>query len=90
MTAPQAKAVYGRSLTQCELNDLNNCLKTFEINTPQRIRDFLAQTAHESGGLKWLKELAGGDAYKGRKDLGNTQVWRWRKAYYERASSIII
>lgn len=33
----------------------------------------MAQIAHESGGLKWLKELASGDDYEGRSDLGNTQ-----------------
>jgi putative chitinase len=35
------------------------------------MRHFLSQTAHESGGLKWLKEIADGRAYEGRKDLGN-------------------
>lgn len=31
----------------------------------------MSQTAHESGGLQWLKELADGLAYEGRRDLGN-------------------
>ncbi len=69
----QAEAVYGRSLTDNQFIDLNNCLVQFKINTVDRIRHFLSQTAHESGGLKWLKELASGNAYEGRKDLGNTQ-----------------
>ena len=30
-----------------------------------------AQLAHESGCLKYVKELATGQAYEGRKDLGN-------------------
>lgn len=34
---------------------------------------YLAQIAHESGELRYTKELASGRAYEGRKDLGNTQ-----------------
>ncbi len=55
------------------IDDLNKCLSRFEINTPNRMRHFIAQISHESGGGKWMKELASGDAYEGRKDLGNTQ-----------------
>ena len=51
---------------------LNNTLDEFEINTPQRIRMFLAQVGHESGQLRYVKELSSGTAYEGRKDLGNT------------------
>jgi predicted chitinase len=69
----QAVAVFGRSPTAAQLADLNACLRQFSINTPARIRHFLAQVGHESGGLKWMMELASGDAYEGRKDLGNTQ-----------------
>lgn len=43
------------------------------INTPLRICHFLAQVLHESGHLQFVKELASGKAYEGRKDLGNTQ-----------------
>jgi hypothetical protein len=69
----QAVAVFGRAPTATQLADLNSCLQRFAINTPARIRHFLAQVGHESGGLKWLLELASGDAYEGRKDLGNTR-----------------
>ena len=34
---------------------------------------YLAQIAHESGELRYTKELASGKAYEGRKSLGNTQ-----------------
>lgn len=56
-----------------EIVELNDCLRTFEITTKPRIRHFISQCAHESGGGKWMKELASGQAYEGRTDLGNTQ-----------------
>lgn len=55
------------------LPHLNATLDEFEINTPQRIRMFLAQIGHESGQLRYVRELASGAAYEGRKDLGNTE-----------------
>jgi putative chitinase len=56
-----------------EIVELNNCLKTFDITTPARIRHFLSQTAEESGGGRYIAELADGSEYEGRTDLGNTQ-----------------
>jgi len=53
------------------LPHLNQTLEEFEINTPQRIRMFLAQIGHESGQLRYTEEIASGQAYEGRKDLGN-------------------
>lgn len=55
------------------LTPLNTTLIRFGINTPVRIAMFLAQLAHESGSLKYVRELASGEAYENRKDLGNTQ-----------------
>jgi putative chitinase len=45
----------------------------FDINTPVRQLCFFAQVGHESGGLFYTEELASGQAYEGRKSLGNTQ-----------------
>lgn len=73
VTRQQAEKVFGNPIYDAELTDLNRCLRLFEINTPPRIRHFLAQIAHESGGLRWLKELADGWDYEGRSDLGNVQ-----------------
>ena len=46
-------------------------LNRYEINTPLRENHFIAQVAHESGEFRYMKELASGKAYEGRKDLGN-------------------
>lgn len=48
-------------------------MEEFEIDTPLRQAAFLAQIAHESGSLKYVRELASGGAYEGRADLGNTE-----------------
>lgn len=67
----QAESIYGHIITDEQLADLNACLNRFEINTHPRMRHFLSQTAHESGGLQFVKEIASGKEYEGRKDLGN-------------------
>lgn len=55
------------------LAPLNLTMEKYQINTPVRQAAFLAQLAHESGSLKYVREIASGEAYEGRKDLGNTQ-----------------
>jgi len=49
----------------------------YNINTPLRVAAFLAQIGHESGRLRYVKELWGPtvwqQGYEGRADLGNTQ-----------------
>jgi predicted chitinase len=79
VTMAQATAVFTRAPSTTQLADLNACLTRFNINTPARIRHFLAQVAHESGGLRWMLELASGDAYEGRADLGNTRAGDGRR-----------
>lgn len=54
---------------------LTNAMAEFQINTPKRQASFLAQVAHESGSLKYVRELADGSAYdvgELAKRLGNT------------------
>lgn len=53
---------------------LSAAMEEFEINTPARQAAFLAQIAHESGSLRYVRELASGGAYEGRADLGNTHA----------------
>lgn len=43
------------------------------IDSPLRQAHFLAQIGHESGELRFKAEIASGDAYEGRLDLGNVQ-----------------
>ena len=57
-----------------EIDELNRCLHTFDITTTSRIRHFLSQTAHESGGGRYTKELSDGKYLEGRYDLGNNKI----------------
>ena len=52
---------------------MNKCLHRYDITTPERIRHFLSQTAHESGGGRYTKEIASGWDYEYRVDLGNSE-----------------
>lgn len=75
MTTGQIKdATCASSVNAAKFADYINAACTqFNISTPIRQLCFLAQVGHESGGLFYTEELASGDAYEGRKSLGNTQ-----------------
>lgn len=54
---------------------LINTMDEFDIRTPKRQAAFLAQVAHESGSLRYVREIADGSAYDTgelAKRLGNT------------------
>jgi len=64
---------YARTRVDNFLGPLIDAMAKFEIDTPARVAAFLAQVAHESGELRYVRELASGAAYEGRADLGNNQ-----------------
>lgn len=43
------------------------------LDTGLRLAHIMGQCAHESGGFRYMEEIASGAAYEGRADLGNTQ-----------------
>ncbi|MBF0714970.1 LysM peptidoglycan-binding domain-containing protein [Gemelliphila palaticanis] len=73
VTGEQLRQIGWTVVNDRMVNDLNRCLKEYNITTLSRIRHFISQCSHESGGGKWTKELADGNAYNWRQDLGNTQ-----------------
>ena len=42
------------------------------FDNPLRLAHFMAQLSHESGGFRYMEEIASGQAYEGRANLGNT------------------
>lgn len=56
LTWVQAATIFPR-ITEFQFTELNRCLKQFDINTVPRQCHFLSQCGHESGGLKYVKEI---------------------------------
>jgi len=56
---------------------LNTAISRYGIVGTVRVAAFIAQVGHESGQLRWVREIWGPTAqqagYEGRADLGNTQ-----------------
>ena len=52
---------------------INKVMANRQIDSPLRQAHFLAQIGHESGEFRFRAEIASGEAYQGRVDLGNLQ-----------------
>jgi putative chitinase len=62
-----------RSTLSPWVEPLNAAMQEFEVNNGPREAAFLAQVAHESAEFRYVREIASGEAYEGRLDLGNTE-----------------
>ena len=57
----------------------HDCAHLFEVTgfakaeNLEPARMLMANLLHESGNFRWMKEIASGEAYEGRKDLSNTE-----------------
>ena len=71
VTANDLRKIGWKNVSSSMVLDLNSCLRRFQINTVNRIRHFISQCSHESGGGVYTREIANGEAYNGRSDLGN-------------------
>jgi putative chitinase len=58
---------------------LNEYFPKWELDNLQRIQMFIAQIAHESVSFKYTREIASGNAYEGRSDLGNAYAGDGKK-----------
>lgn len=73
ITEDHLAAIAGKSTPlMAELADwLNKICPGYGIDMPKEYAHFLAQACHETDRFRTLHEYASGDAYEGRKDLGN-------------------
>jgi putative chitinase len=80
ITLQQLKQIIpGAKHPEVYLPHLNELMPKYGIDSPIRQAAFIAQIAHESGSLNYVREIASGDAYEGRKDLGNIYPGDGRK-----------
>jgi putative chitinase len=79
MTADQLAAACNCQLARAEnwLDAINEAMSAYDITTPTRQAAFLAQIGHESGNLRYTREIWGPTpaqvGYEGREDLGNNE-----------------
>ncbi len=61
------------------VESFNTYAEIFGIDTKLRAAHYIAQVAHETAELRYMEEIASGQQYEGRKDLGNTQAGDGRR-----------
>lgn len=75
MDAQTLSEAMGGSLSLSEyqrlLPGMENAMRAAGVTTPLRAAMWMAQIGHESVGLRYMEEIASGDAYEWRQDLGN-------------------
>lgn len=74
-TADHLRAIMPANAGRAEafVQPINDAMLKFAIVMAKRQSAFIAQVAHESGELRYLREIADGTQYEGRLDLGNIQ-----------------
>ena len=55
------------------MNDLNMLVRVADMTSLNQRRHLISQTCYETGRYRWMKEIASGEAYEGRSDLGNNR-----------------
>ena len=78
-TLTQAMPGLSLALAREYVGPFNRAMQEANITTPQRAAMFCAQVGHESASLRYMRELADGSAYEGRRDLGNIYPGDGRK-----------
>jgi len=74
ITCQQLKQVYPLALVSrinIFLPFFNKYFDHYQVSTTLRCSAFLAQVGHESGQLRYTEEIATGEAYEGRENIGN-------------------
>ncbi|MAF04965.1 MULTISPECIES: glycoside hydrolase family 19 protein [unclassified Herbaspirillum] len=76
MTPDQLRKIMPQAGAKADVfaGPLTDAMAEFDISNKARQAAFIAQIGHESGQLRYVRELASGSAYEGRKDLGNTMA----------------
>lgn len=73
------KAMGNQHISDEECDAFNAAMLQADCINLDRAAMWCAQLGHESSGLKYYEEIASGEAYEGRKDLGNVHPGDGRK-----------
>ena len=78
-TLQQAMPGLSNQLATEYIGPFNQAMREAGITNTARAAMFCSQVGHESVSLRYMREIADGSAYEGRRDLGNTQPGDGRK-----------